>query len=123
MPNVPQTNVGHIPAPGMAPGGASGDPNDVGPGEQLPPLVTQARLVGSVVKPTDPSLPKAKRYRAEGIPREGVVFLEKGRHVRIPPGKVFDERYHDIPFIMQQGIELVEIDEKGRKIVPEAVAS
>ena len=106
LPNIPQNNLGHQ----TVPGGASGDPSEVGPADQLPPLVTQSRIIGSVVK-DEPDAVKPRRYQAVGIPRDGIVLLENGRHVRVPPGKIFDERYHNIPFLKQQGIELKELSE------------
>jgi hypothetical protein len=61
---------------------------------------------------------KPRRFRVIGL-TEPKLYIEQagtGKTCRMVPNKVLDERYYNIPFILQQGFNLVELkdDEDGK---------
>ena len=68
-----------------------------------PPM--QRGTVPGLGAPPAEEIPEPKRYIVTGIPRSETV-LSGGHKVKIVLGKVLDERYHDVPKLRQQGVQV-----------------
>ena len=61
--------------------------------------------------------PKVRRFRVDNLPPGGRQYVDQqGRHSRLVPGKLLDERYFPIEFIRRQGFTLVEVGENEQQI-------
>jgi hypothetical protein len=128
-----EVQVSPVSLPGQM-GGASGNPNDPDSmgADGMPAMPMQRPQARRVNIRDIPGL-RARKYKLTGqslvqaSSREGLMLMEKSggssRQFRMRANKLLDERYFDIPFLVQQGVELVEVDEQGRPKVEEKKAS